>query len=195
MGGGVRLARSTYQAQFGADIAPAPGAVLVLTDQDLRTVEPEDGLSGAVAGLNFAGERRLFCEYYLDAPVEDVISALTGEPVSRSEIVEVGPLASTTSGAGSELISLLGPICWCNGAKAAVFTVTRPLHVMLRRMGIRTQVICHPREEQLPERMRGSWGSYYEMSPVMVYTDVTRHMGEALSLLSGRPRAVAEAGA
>jgi hypothetical protein len=191
---GIRLAQAAYRTQFGADIDPAPGTVLILTEQDLREVAADAPLDGAVAGLAFADEGRLFCEYNLDAPVETVLARLTGEELSRSEIVEVGQLASTSYGAGAELISLLGAMCWCQGAKAAVFTVTRQLHVMLRRMGIRTQVVCHPQESLLPPDQRGAWGSYYAMQPVTVYTDVAEHMGQALSLLSGRASAVATVG-
>ncbi len=191
---GIQLARAAYKEHFGADTDPAPGTLLVLTEQDLRTISPQETISGAVAGLVFADEGHLFSEYYLDAPIEEVLAPYTGGEVTRSEIVEVGPLASTSTGAGAELISLLGAMCWCHGAKAAVFTVTRQLHVMLRRMGIVTQVICRPLENQLPPDQRGIWGNYYDMQPVTVYTDLTLHMQRVMSMLSSRTPVLDTAG-
>lgn len=191
---GVRLAQRTYQDQFDARINPAPDAALILSEQDPRALGPDDELDGAVAGLTFANQGLLFAEHYLDVPIETALAPFAGEELSRSQIVEVGPLASSTTGAGGRLVSLLGAMCWCQGAKAAVFTVTRPLHVMLRRSGIRTEVICNATEARLPAELRGDWGRYYALEPVTVYTDVNQHMGEALSLLSGQSPLVGTAG-
>lgn len=182
---GIRLLQSVYRAQYGAHTNPAPGTVLILTDQDVRQLNPGQGLVGAVAGLNFANEGRLFSEHYLTEPVDQLVSARTGEEVSRSEIVEVGPLGSTTTGAGSQLISLLAPMCWCQGAKIAVFTVTRPLHLMLTRAGISTEDLASPREDQLPPELQGIWGTYYKHKPVTLVCDIAQNMGDPLALMAG----------
>ncbi len=181
---GVLLAQQTYRQQFGAETDPAPDTFVILSGDEPESVDSPGELRGAVAGLTFASEARLFCEHYFDHPIEEMLAKLTDQEYSRSEIVEIGPLASTSYGSGGQLIAMLAELCWCNGAKIAVFTVTRQVHLMLRRMGYRTTELCRPSEEQLPEAQRGIWGTYYDLQPITVFVDVTKHLGEALSLLT-----------
>lgn len=178
------LARAAYRREFGADVEPAPDTFMLLTEEDPNRWHGR--LSGAVAGLSFADQSPLFSEHYLDVPIEEGLARLRGGRLERSQILEVGPLASTSPGAGRQLIDIMPAMCWCQGAKVAVFTVTRPLRAMLQRQGIRTTVLCAAEETRLPADMRGIWGSYYRSAPVTVCVDLARHIGQALPLLSGQ---------
>jgi len=56
------------------------------------------GCLTAVAGLRPAATGPLFLEHYLDRPVEEVITARTGAPVAREQIIEMGNLATAHPG-------------------------------------------------------------------------------------------------
>src|SRR5690606_39656374 len=70
--------------------------------------DPMTGRILAAAGYRPAGEAPLFLESYLHEPVERALSGMSGNPVGRDGIVEVGHLASDQPGEGRRLIFLLG---------------------------------------------------------------------------------------
>lgn len=165
----ARLAQETYRQQYGARIDPSPDSFIVLTEGSGpgETGSP----TGAVAGLTFARDSQLLSEHYLAGAAEEVLARHLDEQLDRSEIVEVGALASTTRGAGLHLVSLLPMLCWCNGAKAAICTVTHKLSLMLPRVNVAFVPLCRANESDLPAHLAGRWGSYYAAQPVTGYVD------------------------
>ncbi|MBM7169475.1 thermostable hemolysin [Streptomyces sp. G44] len=176
----IHLARTVYREKFGADIDPSPDLFAALQHSAPDQGPADDAPLGAVAGMTFAGNAHLLSEYYLAGSVEAVLAPRIGQRLQRSEIVEVGPLAATTNGDGAQLCSLLPLLTWCNGAKAVVCTVTPRLSGLLNRMGIDFVPLVPARENALPRRLQGDWGSYYESSPVTGYIDL-RSVGQRLT--------------
>jgi hypothetical protein len=185
------LARETYRREYGADIAPSPDAFAVLT-KDLSSPDKAGSHVTAVAGMTFASAGRLLSENYLDEAAEVVLARLLGQQLERSEIVEVGSLASTSRGAGMHLLSFIPMLCWCNGAKAVLCTVTERVGGALPLLGIPFVPIGRAFEDDLPAEQRGRWGTYYASQPVTGYLDL-RYCGQ-MPIPSLRPAEAVHAG-
>src|ERR1700682_2439004 len=83
------------------------------------------------AGLRFLDDG-FFSERYLDAPIEDVVSAMSASAVTRSAIFEVTTLASRAPLATAEFITEIGNFGEKAGFDWSFFTLTRRLHLMVR---------------------------------------------------------------
>src|ERR1035437_10669335 len=166
----AELACDRYARDYQAHITPSPDCFIALCSDEGTEVPV------ACAGLTHGGERALFIDNYLGGDAADVIGGRLGAPCERTGLVEVGPLASAEAGAGLELIRMLPALCWCNGAEFLLCTLTRPLSVMLARIGIRFTPMTEAREDLLPPDHQGRWGSYYDTAPIAGYVDL-RHFG------------------
>ena len=149
-----RAFRQRYQATVSS-FAPN----LLLLEQDGRTV--------AVSGWRCAGDERLFLECYLDAPVEDAVARLAGHAVHRERIVEVGNLASERAGGSIDVILTLARHLQQLGYEWVVFTATRELIGIFRKLGLPLLALAPADPGRLPEPA-DDWGSYYDSAPVVV---------------------------
>src|ERR1700730_7582981 len=94
-----RLISETYAARFGARLETFPFRIIALLD---NRDEPL-----CAAGLRLVDDG-FFSECYLDAPIEDAISAMSTRAVNRSAIFEVTTLASRVPSATAEFIAQIG---------------------------------------------------------------------------------------
>jgi hypothetical protein len=117
----------------------------------------------AAAGYTAAGTARLFLEYYLDAPIEALLSRASGRPIERDWIAEVGNLAAAP-GLVRELIPAVGAYLHRLGYRWVVFTATRELHNAFRRLQLEPLVLAPALAARLPDG-GGTWGTYYAHAP------------------------------
>lgn len=146
----------SYRRHFGANLFPLMPELCALVDAD--------GVPRAVAGFRHAGAEALFLEQYLDAPVEEVLGRLTGEHVERSGVWEVGNLATRCPGAARQFIHRAALALSGRGATWAVFTATRRVAAVFRRVGVPLIQLG----EAEPGRLLWDgtdWGSYYDHAP------------------------------
>lgn len=163
----VELAQARYRSEYGAEIGPAPDGFLALTRETEEMAVPLS-CAGMVHGVG-----RLLVENYL--PEDDLLDVLTerlGTRMDPSQVVEVGPFASSQAGAGLTLLKMLPALLWCNGAQLALCTATKSLRQAFQRVGIDFHPLVPATEEMLPEAGRGTWGTYYETGPVAGYVDL-----------------------
>jgi hypothetical protein len=146
--------RNHYQAEVSS-FAPN----LMLLEQAGRTV--------AVTGWRCAGDERLFLECYLDTPVEDAVARLAGHPVQRGRIVEVGNLASERAGGSIDVVLTLAHHLHQLGYEWVVFTATRELIGIFRKLGLPLLALAPADPGRLPEPA-DDWGSYYASAPIVV---------------------------
>lgn len=125
------------------------------------------GRIAAAAGWRSAADEPLFLESYLDEPVEAAVSRLAGHPVGRARIVEVGHLASDTSGGTVAVILALASHLDRLGFEWVVFTATDELISIFRRLGLPPLAIAAADQRRLGERA-DDWGRYYDSRPVVV---------------------------
>jgi Thermostable hemolysin len=124
----------------------------------------------AVLGYRRADEEPLFLEAYLDAPIEQLVSAALGRPLARRRIVEMGSHASNQSRATLALwataASELGEEC-----EVGVAVLTASLRAMFDRIGLVVRELGVARPERLADG-GAAWGSYYESQPMVCMGEI-----------------------
>lgn len=150
--------RHRYQSAFNATVNEFMPYLVVLTDPQ--------GAVCAVCGYRPAANAHLFLEQYLTSPAETLLSNALGTPIPRHQLVEIGQLASFSSGVSRFHFSIMAQLLVSQGFFWCVFTATGPLYALMRRLGLKPTVI-----QQASERNVAScsdWGSYYETMPCVM---------------------------
>jgi len=167
--------RTTFRARFGAEVRTFAPCLVSLRDRS--------GNIAAAAGYRMAAESPLFLERYLDAPVESMLA--THEPtLMRSQVVEVGHLASRKAGRGIFLMSLLGAHLAAQSYRWVVGTATSEVRQMFDRVGVEPIVLGMANPKLLGDEA-GHWGSYYDHRPEVLAGHMQRSMNR-LERLSQR---------
>jgi Thermostable hemolysin len=146
--------KDTYAARYGARLETFPSRIIALVDH-------RDAILCA-AGLRYLDDG-FFSERYLDAPIEDVVSAMSARAVARSAIFEVTTLASRAPLATAEFITEIGSFGEKAGFDWSFFTLTRRLHLMVSRLGIAATFLGEADRERIADSER--WGTYYACQP------------------------------
>jgi Thermostable hemolysin len=146
--------KNTYAARYGARLETFPSRIIALLDHRDEIL--------CAAGLRFLDDG-FFSESYLDAPIEDVVSAILARPVNRSAIFEVTTLASRAPLATAEFISEICTFGERAGFEWSFFTLTRRLHLMVRRLGIALTCLGEADGRRIADSDR--WGTYYACQP------------------------------
>lgn len=143
-----------------------------------------------VVGLCPARDHRLFVETYLDAPVEQAVSAHIGQRVTRDEVIEIGNLASSWPGASALLFVFLGEVLIEVGPRFAVFTATRHVEQLLRRRGYVATALTAADPARLPDG-GALWGRYYASAPRVLCGEIAPAVRQARRSRSYRAAAAA----
>lgn len=161
----AELAQRVFAKQYQATISPDPDSFLAFFE------DTEDGGEEALAcaGLSFPEGDSILLERYLDGPVEEVIGSAVDHNVRRSQVMQVGNIASVRASAGGEIIKSIPLVMACLGRPYAVMTMTSRLAALMKRLG----VVFHPLAEASPDRLSSeeaaAWGSYYDTRPLVGY--------------------------
>ena len=150
--------RQAYRQHFGACIKGFMAHFACYTH--------ESGASG-VLGMRCAAEEPLFLERYLAEPIEETIRSVTGLPVSRNAIAEVGQFAVDDPRTAADMFRELVPFLIEQGFDWVCFTGTIRVRAILSRLGF------HGLPVALGDPLAGSdsgddWGSYYDNAPVVI---------------------------
>jgi Thermostable hemolysin len=156
--------KDTYADRYGARLETFPSRIIALLDHRDEIL--------CAAGLRFLDDG-FFSESYLDAPIEDVVSAILARPVNRSAIFEVTTLASRAPLATAEFISGIGTFGEKAGFEWSFFTLTHRLHLMVRRLGIALTYLGEADRRRIADSER--WGTYYACQP-KVYAVASRRL-------------------
>ncbi len=117
----------------------------------------------ALAGFQGAAQGALFLEQYLDAPIQALLSMRNETTVAREDIVEIGQLAAFQPGVAPVHFVALARLLAASGFRWASFTATGPLHLMLKRLGLRPMRLAFADARRVADPT--SWGSYYDTQP------------------------------
>lgn len=145
----------------------------------LLALEGQRGRVCGVVGFRKAASESLFLERYLDQPVELVLAEHVGEPVARSQIVEVGNLASLSCRAACQLVAALPRMLLADGNEWIVFTATAAVRGMLARF--RAPVIELTRATRDRLDAADEWGRYYDNDPRVMAGYLPDGIGLAMS--------------
>lgn len=125
----------------------------------------------AAIGMRPIDDRPIFLEQYLDTVVEECVSEVAGTAVARSEIAEVGNLASMSLGGGRLLIAFMVHHLAASGIRYAVCTGTNAVRAALKRMGVDFTLVQEAQPERLGEE-QVHWGNYYQHNPFVLVVDI-----------------------
>ncbi|MDT8310656.1 MAG: thermostable hemolysin [Methylophaga sp.] len=131
------------------------------------------------AGLGFqlAASQALFLEQYLDKPIESLLPRHCGQ-ISREAIVEIGNLAASFQARSPLLFIVITAILDAAGFRYVVFTATREVRRLLKKLQLTTDVIGLADPALLPDKGQ-SWGSYYQHQPIILggsLPDAVQHL-------------------
>lgn len=132
----------------------------------LLALEGQGGRVCGVVGFRKAAAEPLFLERYLDTSVEVALAEQVGEPVARSQIVEVGNLASLSCQAACHLVAALPRILLADGNQWIVFTATAVVRAMLARFRAPVIELARATRDRLDDA--DEWGRYYDNDPRVV---------------------------
>lgn len=130
----------------------------------LMSVQRADGRIEAAVGFRLAARESLFLEQYLDAPIEKALAHRMALNIRRSEIAEIGNLASDSAPATLLLFLALAAHLAEEGCTHAVATATRQLRRSFARVGFATQSLTRAEPARLAEGA-ADWGAYYARDP------------------------------
>lgn len=171
-----RFIHDLFRHSYGADIRSFYPDLLAFSAQaQLR----------AAVGYRCGARQPLFAEQYLDAPAEQVIGDLCGEPVERSQIVEVGNLALASPGQARWVIAAVTAYLHVSGYRWVLFTAVRPLINAFQRLGLNPLPLAPADPARLSDAGR-SWGSYYAGGPLVCAGDIAAGHGKLSGSVSPR---------
>ena len=156
--------RAELEAFVGAAFRRGHDATVASFMPTLLSFRSPAGDLRGVIGLRAAVPQALYLEQYLEQPVEAAISAATGQPVQRTQVVEVGNLAGANCRAAMRMVAQLPgyllsrDYCWI------VFTATRTVRGILESLGAPLVELARADGARVaagPDR----WGRYYEQDP------------------------------
>jgi len=161
-----QFVRAVFRRSYGAEVSQFTPELL--GDFDL------EGRLRAVVGARPANHGALFCEHYLERPLEQELSARIGGPVPRSELVEVGHLAPESAGQARALIAALTRRLAARGYRWVAFTAVPRLRNAFARMQLEIIDLGAADPQRLPAAERALWGSYYANRPRVYAGDIRR---------------------
>lgn len=167
-----------YRRHYGASLPTFPSNLIALIGRD--------GQCLCASGLRFA-ETGFFSECYLDQPIEDVLSEVSGGPVRRERIFEVSGLASRAPQRAAQFLRYIVSYGESAGFDWAFFTATARLRGLLCILGLPV-LILGDADKQRAENP-DIWGSYYDGRPLVCA--ISRSAAQAY--LSGEVRSLAHA--
>lgn len=143
----------------------------------------QDGECSAALGLRGGAGQQLFCEQYLDQPVQQHVLGQFGVPVNRDRVMELGNLVSSEPGQAVLLYLLVVAALPLAGVDYLLFAANRAVMASIRRCGFDTRVLGAADPVRLGERA-AEWGRYYQGQPRVVLAD----LGQALEHGRRHPR-------
>jgi len=149
-----------FTRAYSADLNHYLPRLMALRDNSNRMI--------AALGMREASSGPLFLETYLDTSIEDAIAELCNETVTRSQIMEVGNLASIHRGGLRNLIIALTSYLRGCGTKWVVFTAVPAVRNAFEALDLPLHTIALADKSRLDEQEQIRWGKYYETGPVVV---------------------------
>lgn len=159
-----RLIEEIYWREYGSAIAHHYPSIM--------SVHDVSGKALCAVGFRCAAEEPLFLEQYLGSPVEDVLAEELGAGIPRSNIVEIGNLASCARGASVFLFIALAAYLRERHYTHAVVTATDALRRTFDLFGFRPNELGAAKAQALIDG-GASWGSYYSRNPKVLASAVS----------------------
>ena len=130
----------------------------------LLTLRNDSGELCGVVGVRAAREEPLYLEHYLDRPVEQAIASLSGTPVGRDSVVELGNFACRNASAAKCLMQRLPHYLLERGHRWIAFTGTGAVRTILSSLDAPLLDLGRAKAECVAGGT-DDWGNYYSTAP------------------------------
>ncbi|MGB2832627.1 MAG: thermostable hemolysin [Methylotenera sp.] len=155
-----RFVHEVFAKTYGADVQHFMPELVSLRD--------EHGQLVAAFGLRKAADGPLFLEYYLDAPIETVLSQRFNTTITRNQITEIGNLAVANPRHAGTLIAHVIQHSLDIALEWGVATAHRTLQNALIKGGRDVYALQAADKKRLSASEQAAWGSYYDNSPQVI---------------------------
>ncbi|MAY42362.1 MULTISPECIES: thermostable hemolysin [unclassified Neptuniibacter] len=161
-----QFAEARFKAAYGAEVNDFLPNVLALLDSQ-HAIK-------ASAGYQSADASRLYLEHYLNQSVEESIAhSLNIKAPQRSEILEVGNLASSSPGSTRRLILNLACHFEKLGYRWLAITATPHVRNSFEKLNIGFNLYPIAKAEaEAVKHTDSSWGNYYDHNPEVYVGDI-----------------------
>ncbi|MBK8160665.1 MAG: thermostable hemolysin [Rhodospirillaceae bacterium] len=157
------LIRGRFRKSYGADLHTLMPRLFTMADGDGQLV--------CAFGLREAAKERLYMEQYLDQPVESVIAERACRSVDRSQVIEVGNLASMPGNARSLIVTLTRYL-YNADFHWVVFTGVTALRAAFSRLGLQPMILAAAEPSRLEPADLAKWGDYFTAAPQVMAGDI-----------------------
>ncbi|MDV6316428.1 thermostable hemolysin [Idiomarina sp. HP20-50] len=147
-----------YWLNFNACLSHLPETLLGLY---------ENGTLVAACGIQFAEQKPLFSQWYLDKPLQQYLVGNKHLPAAEC-IAEVGSMAAIRPNYLPLLFKAVVESLLLLGRTAVVFTATRALQKYFAREGIALTLLAEAKRAALPDSIQDIWGNYYQHQPLVL---------------------------
>jgi hypothetical protein len=151
---------AVFKVTYGANVTEFMPTLVALRD--------ESGVLMAAFGMRSAAEEKLFLEQYLDVPIEELLTAQLGKPITRNEITCIGNLAVSNPRNAGVLIAHVIQHSLDIGIEWCVATAHHSLQNGLIKGGRDVYPLHLADKARLPTAEQAVWGSYYDQMPQVV---------------------------
>ncbi|MEU5837238.1 thermostable hemolysin [Streptomyces diacarni] len=165
------MVSEVFERRFGARVDPDPDRFIAY----LGAPEGRPEQVEACIGVSLPEDGPVLLERYLDAPIEEVLTAAEGRPVRRRQILHLGSVASTRTLAGAELYRAVPLIQACLGRSYAAMTMTGRSAGLARRLGLVTHRLCEADGDRLGAEELARWGTFYDQRPEVRWGRLADH--------------------
>lgn len=149
-------------AMIEAHFRKTHGASITMPAVRLAVAWSATGAILGAAGMRDAAHG-FFSQIYLDSPVDQVLTRLTGSPIAPEDVIEVVSMACPHPAATLPLIEAVTAEGRRTGKCWGLFTATGPLMRLLRRTGVPLLPLAPARPDRLTDAAQ--WGRYYQTDP------------------------------
>ena len=135
----------------------------------------DSGLILGAVGLRYAEGDQLFSEKYLNQNIETILSAKENQVIDRKAVIELGHFIVSASSEVNTVMPLVAQFLKSLDVKWVVYTLSRPIKIAFKRMGIQLTHLQHADPEAL-RLSKTDWGNYYDFKPAVYYSNIETNM-------------------
>lgn len=149
-----------FRQTYGAEIKPSRSYLMSLRDHDDDLI--------AACSLHSAATEKLGLEIYLDTPVEEILSTLTGQTVQRGDIIEVSDFSASELATARYLITAINDQLHFTSKQWAVLNAPPNLRDAFIKLGMDPKIIVDADKSRIGPDELSRWGNFFDQKPQII---------------------------
>lgn len=149
-----------FRKTYGAEIKPSKSYLMSLRNHDDELI--------AACSLHSAATEKLGLEIYLDSPVEQILSGLTGQIVQRGDIIEVSDFSASEMATARYLITAINDQLHFTSKQWAIINAPPSLRDVFIKLGMDPKIIVDADKSRIDPDELSRWGSFFDQKPQVI---------------------------